>query len=174
MDYIIYCDLDGVLVDFDKGYYELTGQHTTYADRHGSKYFWDLYQESLEKNDISAYRYWADLDWMPDGKKLWDYIKKHNPHILTAPAIKDLPKEKAYNIKYNPSMQGKFNWTRRLDNVNKVKFKGTKQKHVLSGENKILIDDRADTIERWNNAGGIGIYHTSTENTIKQLKQLGL
>jgi beta-phosphoglucomutase-like phosphatase (HAD superfamily) len=26
--YIIYCDMDGVLVDFEKGYYDLTGVYT--------------------------------------------------------------------------------------------------------------------------------------------------
>jgi hypothetical protein len=48
------------------------------------------------------------------------------------------------------------------------------EKQNFSGENKILIDDMANTIEEWNAKGGIGIHHTSTADTIKQLKELGL
>jgi hypothetical protein len=58
--------------------------------------------------------------------------------------------------------------------MKKQYFKPAKFKHEFSGKNRILIDDRADTIENWNAKGGIGILHTSANNTIKQLKQLGL
>jgi hypothetical protein len=47
-------------------------------------------------------------------------------------------------------------------------------KQKYSGENNILIDDREDNIQQWKDKGGIGILHTSTANTIKQLKDLGL
>jgi hypothetical protein len=30
------------------------------------------------------------------------------------------------------------------------------------------------TIDEWNAKGGIGIFHTSADDTIKQLKKLGL
>ena len=41
-------------------------------------------------------------------------------------------------------------------------------------QNHILIDDRKDNIERWEAAGGIGILHTTTENTIACLKKLAI
>jgi hypothetical protein len=34
----------------------------------------------------------------------------------------------------------------------------------------ILIDDRASNIEDWRNEGGVGILHTSTSSTIKELQ----
>jgi hypothetical protein len=37
-----------------------------------------------------------------------------------------------------------------------------------------LIDDRADNIQRWKDAGGVGVLHTSAADTIQQLKELGL
>jgi hypothetical protein len=37
-----------------------------------------------------------------------------------------------------------------------------------------LIDDRKDNIQQWIDSGGIGILHTSTASTIKQLEKLGL
>ena len=48
------------------------------------------------------------------------------------------------------------------------------EKQLFAGENRILIDDLAKTIDEWNAKGGIGILHTSTANTIKELKKLGL
>ena len=43
-----------------------------------------------------------------------------------------------------------------------------------SSKNKILIDDKPETIDNWNNAGGIGILYKNTPDTLKQLKKLGL
>ena len=48
------------------------------------------------------------------------------------------------------------------------------QKANYAGEGKILIDDRPDTIDEWNARGGTGILFISTEQTINDLKQLGL
>ena len=77
--YTIFCDMDGVIVDFERGYYELTGKHTSQV-LDGSNEFW----KPLE--DEGAL-FWATLPWMPDGKQLWDYIKKYKPYILTAPSL---------------------------------------------------------------------------------------
>ena len=49
-----------------------------------------------------------------------------------------------------------------------------KQKQQLATSESILIDDRQINIDQWEDAGGIGILHTSTNNTISQLKELGL
>lgn len=161
-EYIIFCDMDGVLVDFDKGYEELTGLHTKHADVQNNKAFWDKFKQSLEEKGMTEYDYWAKLDWMPDGKQLWNYIKPYNPYILTAPSL-------------NPeSKEGKKTWTARLDNMKNIYFRPAAFKSDFSGENRILIDDRADTIEKWSAKGGIGILHTSTQDTIEQLKKLGL
>ena len=45
---------------------------------------------------------------------------------------------------------------------------------TYSGINKILIDDRPDNIEQWRSKGGIGILHTNTADTLKQLQAYGL
>jgi len=174
-EYTIFCDLDGVLVDFDYGYEELTGVKTHHADRQGSQHFWDLYRNSIKEKGISEKDYWENLPWMPDGKKLWDYISKYNPYVLTAPSVNhDIPKPERYKISHNESMQGKTIWVNRLNNMKKIYFAASSFKQQYSGKNKILIDDRQPTIDAWNAKGGIGIFHTSTENTIKQLQELGL
>jgi FMN phosphatase YigB (HAD superfamily) len=173
--YVIFCDMDGVLVDFDEGYKELTGVTTQHADSQGKNEFWKLYRDSLKDKDISERSYWANLDWMPDGKQLWDYIKEYNPYVLTAPSVNfDIPFEERYKLENNESMQGKTEWVQRLPNMRKIYFRSAARKADFAGPNKILIDDRKDTIDSWNANGGIGILHTSTANTIKQLQELGL
>ena len=161
--YIIFCDLDGVLVDFDKGYQQLTGKSTHHADVQVKKEFWSTFNNAIVSQNTSEFKYWSELEWMPDGQQLWDYIKKYNPFILTAPT-------------FNPeSKEGKRVWvTKHLDNVRKLYFKSASTKAEYSRKNRILIDDRAATVDDWNARGGIGILHTSAANTIKQLKQLGL
>ena len=47
-------------------------------------------------------------------------------------------------------------------------------KHEYAAPNHILIDDRDKAILPWREAGGIGILHTSANDTIAQLKELGL
>lgn len=160
--YIIFCDMDGVLVDFDKGYKDLTGKHTHHVDVQDKNDFWDLLDKSLEEKGLTEYDYWVNLEWMPDGKRLWDFIKPYHPYILTAPSL-------------DPgSKQGKRKWVGRLDGMKNIYFKKAKNKSDFSGKNRILIDDRADTIDKWNEKGGIGILHISAQDTIEQLKQLGL
>jgi hypothetical protein len=153
--YTIYCDLDGVLVDFDKGYKDLTGMTTQEANAQGDKVFW----EPIKKAGAS---FWIRLKWMPDGKQLWDYIKQYNPSLLSAPS-----REESSRI-------GKRVWVKHNLPGVKLILANAVDKQNYSGENQILIDDREKNIEQWRSKGGTGILHTSTEDTIKQLKELGL
>ena len=153
--YTIYCDMDGVLVDFDRGYQELTGMTTQQADAIGGDTFW----EPLTK---AGAKWWITLNWMPDGKQLWNYIKKYTPILLSAPS------------KQESSRLGKRVWVKReLPDV-KLILRPASQKQQYASPTSILIDDREKNIDQWEAAGGIGILHTSAANTIEQLKQLGL
>jgi hypothetical protein len=122
-----------------------------------------LLNKSLKEKGLTEYDYWVNLPWMPDGKNLFNYIKKYSPYILTAPSL-------------NPeSKQGKREWfEKELSGAKNIYFRKALSKPDFSGKNRILIDDRADTIDLWKSKGGIGIYHTSANDTLKQLKDLGL
>ena len=50
-------------------------------------------------------------------------------------------------------------------------YSGT-QKGAFAEKGSVLIDDRQVNIDAWEANGGIGILHTSAENTINQLKAL--
>lgn len=154
--YKVYCDMDGVIVDFEHGYDRLTGRkapgvHSTY----NKDDFWGAITKAGKD-------FWANLEWMPDGKQLWDYIKQYNPELLTAPS-----REESSRI-------GKQEWVDKHLSGTPIIFKQAKDKKDLAESNAILIDDRKDNISQWRDAGGIGILHTSTSSTIKKLKQLGL
>jgi hypothetical protein len=157
MTYKIYCDLDGVLANFCGGYEKLTGQDIR-GEFISTEAFWKPISEAGAK-------FWAELEWCDDGKELWDYISKYEPTILSAPSGEI------------SSQTGKDQWL--LQNILEITSsrryyvpRWDKMKHATS--NSILIDDMLTTIKEWEINGGIGIWHTSTKNTIKQLKELGL
>jgi nicotinamide mononucleotide adenylyltransferase/lambda repressor-like predicted transcriptional regulator len=152
-DYKIYCDMDGVIVDFDKGYKELTGRDASF----------DIPKEEFWAPISKAGApFWIKLKWMPDGKQLWDYIKGYNPELLSAPSREE------------SSKMGKRIWVKRELPGTKLILRQAERKQEFATPNSILIDDRADNIQRWKDAGGIGIIHTSAADTIQQLKDLGL
>lgn len=153
-EYKIYCDMDGVLTDFDGAYQELTGkdirgQHLTDAS------FWSPI-------DKAGKMFWVDMQWKSDGKELWDYIKKYKPKLLSAPSRQD------------SSRIGKHEWVERELPGVPLLLRSAKHKKDFAAPDSILIDDRADNIEGWNEAGGIGILHKNAKDTIEQLKKLGV
>ena len=154
MDYKIYCDMDGVLADFESGYEELTGIDLKGEFKKGDD-FWDPIK-------VAGVGFWAGLKWMPGGQELWDYLKPFNPQLLSAPS-----REQSSRI-------GKHVWVKHKIPGTKLILRYANQKQQLATPESILIDDRQINIDQWEAAGGIGILHTSTDNTISQLKKLGL
>ncbi|MCA9748783.1 MAG: hypothetical protein KC414_06735, partial [Romboutsia sp.] len=140
MEYTIYCDMDGVLTDFDNRFRYFAGvTPDVYEKENGTEEFWDLIDNKI------GISFWTNMPWMPQGKKLWSYIKKYKPTILSAPSR-------------NPSSRnGKKKWIQKNIPNAKLILAARQNKMQYSGENNILIDDRSDTIEEWKSKGGIGI-----------------
>lgn len=152
--YKIYCDMDGVLVDFDKGYFKLTG-HKLDGEHRSDDHFWDPI-------NAAGYDFWINLEWSNDGKRLWSYIEKYKPELLSAPS------------RQNDSRIAKHDWVKRELPGTHLILRSAKHKKDFACANCILIDDRIDNIQGWRDAGGIGIHHVSTKHTIDQLKVLDL
>ena len=171
--YVIYCDMDGVLCDFDQGYKDLTGESTDEANAKGKSYFWKLFKESVGKNEKD---FWATLPWQPGGKELWNYIQQYSPNILSAPTIDfSLPQDQQLNPEFNQAIQGKKMWiTSNLSNVNEEIFVPASQKSSFATAKHILIDDMLKNTESWKAAGGKAILHKSTPQTIETLKKYNL
>lgn len=150
--YEIYCDMDGVLCDFDRQFQSMFSVHPDkYRAQWGKLKFWD----DIQKKGVY---YWSEMPWMPDGKKLWDYIKRLNAKVLSAPAD------------FDECKIGKKKWVKRyLGNPTTIL---TKQKEKYANSRSILIDDRPKYLNRWINAGGIGILHENTNKTLKELNRI--
>ena len=115
--------------------------------------------------------WWVKLEWMPDGRELWDYIRVFNPYILTAP------------MKQEGSKEGKSAWVKKnlqLPNGNqpeKVILNSKKYLYANVGPTmNILIDDMTKNTVPWNEAtkdtDSVAILHTSAKDTIRQLEDL--
>ncbi len=156
-EYIIYSDMDGVVANFNERFKEFSDNllPQDYVDKFGLEKFWELIDEV-------GVRFWIGINWMPDGKKYWNYIKKYNPILLSAPSRK------------NESRLGKRIWAKKYMPGTKVILAYADNKKNYADGNSILIDDRKKNIEQWKAAGGIGILHTDADSTIAQLKELGL
>ena len=157
MNYTIYSDMDGVLTDFDFQFMKSSEGiiPSEYKRNFGTNGFWDL----IEKGGVG---YWAGMPWMSDGRKYWDYIKKYTPLLLSSPSASE------------PSRSGKRVWVKNNLPGTKLILARSTDKQKYADENSILIDDRPSNIDQWRSQGGIGILHVSAEDTIQQLKKLGL
>jgi len=183
--------MDGVLCDFEKAVVESINRELASENpknpKLAAKVIADLGRNYITTNDIAKYSpgkskpaakymyslvhddedWWANLPWMPGGKELWAYISKYDPDILTSPMDKAGKTE---------SLSGKLTWVKKnlgLD-ADKVNFAHDKYKFALSPDGKpnVLIDDFESKVKPFTEAGGIGILHISSNNTIKILKLL--
>ena len=163
-DYKVYLDMDGVLADFDQRFEDISGMKPKeFEDKYGTKAFWNLIDE---ENKIS---FWVGIKPMPGAADLIKAVKKYNYELLTSPSAK------------KQSYLGKILWVRNHSDIlggkPRINFKRAKEKHEVKPElakTDILIDDREDTIGRWNAAGGTGIVYKSIGQVLNDLKKLGL
>lgn len=139
--YKIYCDMDGVLTDFQKRFEHFTGMlPKEYENKYGTAGFWNLIDVEV------GIKFWSDMDWMPEGKRLWSFIEKYNPDLLTSPSKDD------------GSRLGKKLWVREnLTPLPNVIFSYSKDKQRYANSNSILIDDKKSNINEWIARGGIAL-----------------
>ena len=189
----IYCDMDGVLVDFEQGVVNQINkdlqmirqmediknlvkiQKALSSLGRDEVVLDDMRGKSATSKPVRDYMYgrvgndadfWARLPWMPNGKELWDFIAPYEPFILTSPMEKGAEIGKAFWIDEN---------LRPLPD--KVFMSREKYNWALdeNGEPSILIDDWSENTVPWAKKGGIAIQHVNagTATTIATLKKLG-
>ncbi len=158
--YTYYLDLDGVLVDFDKGVKQLTGGigFEDYSKLHGKDKMWKL----ISSHDSI---WWATLPWMSDGKELWNFLKSKTVIILTSGS--------KLNNGTIPEV-GKKEWVFKNlgGNVKIIVTDSAHDKKNYSQKDSILIDDMPMNIAEWKSRGGIGILHKNARDTIKTIEYL--
>ena len=155
----VYLDMDGVIVNLEKGAFKVHGKQLSDVKRPER---WDKISDTKD--------FWKNLEWMPGSKKLWNFLKPYKPSIMSAYA-KNEPN----------SAQGKEDWLKKnleklpRSRINLV-MRSDKQRFARDGRTQapnILIDDHEKNIREWESKGGIGIHHTSVERTIARLKEIG-
>ena len=184
----IYCDMDGVLVDFEQGGVNqinddlkmlkarASGKRLqtlrTALKEIGRDYVTldDLRGKSTAVKALRSYMYarvgddeefWANLPWMPNGKKLWDTIAHHNPYILTSPMQEG-------------SERGKHIWIKNNLKPLPKKVYMSHEKYKWADESSILIDDWSKNTVPWAEHDGIAIKHVDAEieQTLARLEEL--
>jgi hypothetical protein len=156
MDYKIFLDMDGVLVDFDQQFKELTGMMPReFESKYSSDEFW-------RKIDGAGVGFWRGMKWMPGGEALYNRAAQYDHALLSSPSRSEVSKI------------GKRLWRRDKTPNTKLILARSYNKRKYAAPNHILIDDRADNIQQWRDAGGIGILYKSPEQVNAELDKLGL
>ena len=166
-EYKLYLDMDGVLVDFEGGFINLTNMTSKeLADKQGKKDVVDTY--------ISAgIKFWSNLKWIHGGKEVWDTAQKlfKNVFILSSTGTSDTERG-------NVVATGKRIWLKNnipsMEEQNIFIVNGRRLKPQYASKDSILVDDMSDTIHQWNVKGGYGILHSSHnyEQTIEELEYI--
>ena len=131
--HIIFCDLDGVLADFEQG---IRTRFNKSPEELKPSFMWS----AINKSDS----FFETLPWMPKGRELWEQIRQYHPIILTG-----IPKGN------NSAAEEKLRWcARELGPDIQVITCYTKEKPNYCLYKSILIDDRIDNLNAWNANGG--------------------
>jgi hypothetical protein len=160
--YVLFVDLDGVLADFDRGVEEVTGARPS-----------QLSPKAMWPRLARTPGFYANLPWTSDGPVLWERVKHHDPVILTG-----LPRG-------SWAKPQKLEWCRRelgsdvpvITCMSRDKAEKAREwvaERTAGTPVPVLIDDRESLRERWEEAGGIFILHTSAAESIRALEELRL
>jgi 5'(3')-deoxyribonucleotidase len=131
--HIIFCDLDGVLADFEQG---IKNKFNKSIDELKPGFMWSVVNKSST--------FFNTLPWMPKGRELWEQIREYHPIILTG-----VPKGNR-----NFAEQKRKWCERELGPDIQVITCYTKDKPEYCLYKSILIDDRPDNLFNWNEKGG--------------------
>jgi hypothetical protein len=150
----IYVDMDGVLANFFDRFKSLMPPDER---RKNYRKYWEPFVDG--KN-------FETLEPMPDLQLGLDFLNSMvcPVAILGSTARPDF---------YDELVKQKTIW---LDKHNilypRIFVPGKRCKQDYAADNYVLIDDTISNIEQWNEQGGIGIFHTSWEETINEFKNI--
>jgi len=163
----IYFDMDGVLADIERGVRELchlepqsqNGKRSAKAD--------DLMWEAIGKVD----HFYDRLEPLPGAKEMFDAVcGKYGDRVEILTGV---PRAERGLV---TAADDKKKWmARMLSGQVKVNAVCRKEKQqYCRGPATILIDDREKSIQEWRDLGGTGILHVSAEETMEEMKKLGV
>jgi hypothetical protein len=146
----LFLDLDGVLADFDAGARKVLGMSPErFEAKYSKREFW--------RRLAGAKDFYATLPLMPDAQELFDAVKHLEPTILTGLPFGNwaAPQKVKWAAEYFPG-------TKIITTMARDKYK-----HMTGMD--VLVDDRADHRDKWENAGGTFVHHKNARDSIRQL-----
>jgi len=153
----LYVDLDDTLCDWTKGVRKLGPVPSEGLLDGATK---EQKQKMYDAIESKGPDWWADLEWLPDGKDTWNIFKKYKPTILTSPGL------------FKSAPAGKETWV--MNNIpgTPLFLSDHKSEYVDPYETCILVDDNLNNIEAWTKVGGVGILHKTAEETEKKFLEI--
>ncbi|TVQ82300.1 MAG: hypothetical protein EA357_10105 [Micavibrio sp.] len=145
----IFIDLDGVLSDFD-----------SHAKAEGK-----IKPDGKTDYDALDHLWWQSMPVYEGAREFYTELKKiGETKFLTAPMASP------------ESHYGKAKWITDFDTARgkwmlmDMIICPSRDKHYLSGPDRILIDDRIENVRDWEKSGGIGVHHKGDfKETLKAL-----
>ena len=157
----IYFDMDGVLADFDRGVKELC--HIEPRDQGsfiGPDY--DMWGKIRQVG-----HFYSKLKPMEGAVELFQLL--YDKYGDKCEILTGIPRPDKGIV---DAADDKINWIKKYlpyGVVVNIVYRADKKYYAKPGT--ILIDDLKSTILEWNEAGGLGIHHTSVPNTLSVLKE---
>lgn len=151
----LFLDCDGVLADFESGFNSKFGMSgDEFETVYGTKQFWKAIRQDMN--------FFGTLPLMEGAVELYSAVKHLRPIILTGCPFGDWAEHQ------------KFGWRDKY-------FPGVPMVTCLSRNKRnfcqpgdVLVDDLEKYRHLWEEAGGAFVLHTSAEDSISQLKTLGV
>jgi len=159
---VVYCDMDGVLADFE-------GAFADFFTVKFGKGWKDIPREEWKRLSREWPTFWADLDFAPHGQELWRAISKYHPSLLTARPDS-----------WPSAATGKTIWAKRM--LPKFGYHPSQQVYVVlraekrnfarqpDGTPNFLIDDMEKNIAEWESAGGVGFVYIPSGSAPRQVE----
>lgn len=154
--YILFLDLDGVLVNFKQGVLDLFGKP---PEKLSPRYMWPRLAKTPNFYDT--------LGWMPDGRELWQFCLPHQPVILTGMPVGKWAEPQ------------KRSWCARElgDHVEVITCLSRQKPERATSYDRnrmpILVDDRENLRAPFEDLGGLFIHHQSAAESVLALQRLG-
>jgi hypothetical protein len=153
----IFLDIDNCLTDFDKAVQALDPEAVKGLPDDAQESDKQIMYDAIEK---AGEPFWATMSWKSDGKELWEIVKEFNPVLLSSPG------------KFSAAASGKTLWVKNNLPGTSLFVTENKSDYVDPYELSVLIDDMKKNISAWEEAGGVGILHTSTADTERKFLEL--
>jgi hypothetical protein len=179
----IFLDMDDTITDFQKAFINVTDMEPL---KFKEVMMANLQRMGVEKKDAAemfVFSFWVTVHMQPlfwekmppkkDFKKLWRYLKKYNPIILTA--VPEFPQFR------NLAVSGKRQWINKnmstsihMLTIDLNSYDHTKmdKAQFCNGDQDILIDDNRKNVEAWIENGGRAIQYVDAKHTILELKAM--